>query len=103
MVAAVDQIVHRVDDGQARTYVRFEKVFYIAFASGIFQQLVNFLLRGGRELVGCHDGDVIVQQLFVKHCDFLARGAIDKDGVENIHPDNLIVQCFGRGGGTLCL
>ena len=96
MIAAVDQIVHGVDDREAGTHIGLKEELHIATASRIFEQTVVIVSRGRGYFVGSNDRDVLVEERFVDSSHILVRGTVYKDGIEDVHLQNFVSQLSGR-------
>ena len=57
---------------------------------------INLIIRRSRNLVRRHHRDVMPQEILIQGSDFGAGCTIHKHRVEDIHPDNLIVQYLHR-------
>ena len=53
---------------------------------------INLIIRRSRNLVCRHHRDVMSQEVFIQGSDFFTCGTIHEDRVEDVHPDNLVVQ-----------
>ncbi len=96
MVAAVDEVVHRIDDGQPRAHVRLEEELDAAMAGSFLQLDIVAVRRGGCDFVGCDNRDVVREQCLVKVGNRRVRRAVHKHGVEDVHLQYLFLEMLGR-------
>ena len=96
VVAAVAEAVDGVDDGQARAHIGLEEELDTAAAGRLLEFAVVLVVRRGGDLVGRDHGDAVLEEVLVQGGDLGARGAIDKDRVEDVHPDDLVAQAGRR-------
>ena len=92
MVAAIDQVVHRIEDREAGAYVRLEQELDVSVAGGLLELGIIIVGGGGRFFISRHDGYVIVHQRLVKSRHVRACRAIHEYGVEDIHLYDLFAQ-----------
>ena len=98
LVAAVDEVVDGVDDGQSGSHVGLKQEFDPSPACRLLEFPV--ILEGGRgcDLVGSHHRDVVGEEVLVERCHLGACRAVHEDGVEDVHADDLVVEAFDGAG-----
>ena len=88
----MNQVVDRVNNRKTCTYVCFEQIFHTTLAGNHFQFAIVFVSGRSGNLVGCYHRDIVLQEIFVKRCDIGAGRTVYKDGIKDVHSDNLVAD-----------
>ena len=92
MISTVDQIVHRIDDGQPRSHVRLKEKLDVAVTCRLFQLDIILVRRRGCLLIGCHDRDIVVHQRAIKRRHIRAGRTIHEHRVKDVHLQDLVAE-----------
>ena len=96
LVSTVNQVIDGIDDRKPCSHIGLEEELHAPMAGYALQFGINLIIRRSRNLVRRHHRDVMPQEILIQGSDFGAGCTIHKHRVEDIHPDNLIVQYLHR-------
>ena len=92
MISTVDQIVHRIDDGQPCAYVRFKKELDVTMTCRFFQLDIILIRRGSGLFISSYDRDVVVHQRAIQ-CRHLRTGrTIHENRIKDVHLQDLVAE-----------
>ena len=101
LVAAVDEVVDGVNDGQTGADVGLEEELDAAATCRSLEAGIVVVVGRRSDLVGGDDRDAVFEEVVVEAGYFAAGGAVNKDAVEDVHAYDFVVQALQVAGRSV--